>query len=70
MKSKLEKFSKEFASIALTALASAGIAMLQNYLKTNGIECGATLDPANTSAIGGGIAGAKMVLNYTFLNKA
>lgn len=58
MKQRLEKASLWILQVILTALASAGVALLQHYIETHGVNAGPAIDPANTAAIGSVISGA------------
>lgn len=63
MKQKIYKILNYVLQIVLTALASAGIALLQNYLESKGVKAGDTLDPQNTGVIGSAVAGIKIAIN-------
>lgn len=49
--------------VVLTALASAVIAMLQNYVQAKGVEVGPSLDIADTGLIGGVLASGKVAIS-------
>lgn len=63
MKQKFYKILNYLLQVILTALASAGIALLQNYLESKGVKAGETLDPQNTGIIGSAVAGVKIAWN-------
>lgn len=64
MKEKIIKILKYLGQIILTALASAGIALLQQWIEQHGIQTGATLDTKNTSLVGGTVASIKIMWNH------
>ena len=63
MKEKIKKILSYLLQVVLTALASAMIAMLQNYVQTKGVEVGPSLDVADTSLIGGVLASGKVAIS-------
>lgn len=58
MKQNLKQGGLYILQIILTALASALIALLQNWLAAHGAHTGQTISPENTAVIGGGISAA------------
>lgn len=63
MKEKIKKILSYLLQVVLTALASAIIAMLQNYVQAKGVEVGPSLDVADTSLIGGVLASGKVAIS-------
>lgn len=61
MKEKLKKFSTKFLDIFLTALASALLALLQQYIASKSGDSTVRLDPTETGVIGGGLSYLKSV---------
>jgi hypothetical protein len=61
MKDEIIKILKYILQIVLTALASAGIAILQQYIQSKGVHAGPTLDISNTGEVGATVASAKIV---------
>jgi hypothetical protein len=68
MKEKLLKLCGYLLQVVLTALASAGIALLQNYLTTKGVPAGAEINPTETGAIGSMIASARIAISNIKFN--
>jgi hypothetical protein len=64
MKTNLKKIGLYVLQVVLTALASAGIALLQSYLETHGVNAGPTLNPENTATIGGLVASGKVAVSH------
>lgn len=60
MKKKILKIVMYILQIVLTALASAGIALLQSYVQAHGVDMGVTLNPESTGAIGGTVASGRI----------
>ena len=60
MKQKILKILSYILQVILTALASAGIALLQNYLSTHGVNAGPDLNTENTGIIGDRYPGEKV----------
>lgn len=64
MKSNIQKIGLYVLQVVLTALASAGIALLQSYLQTKGVNAGPTLNVENTGIIGGALATGKVAVSH------
>lgn len=64
MKEKLKKFSTKFLDIFLTALASALLACLQQYIASKTGDSQIKLDPAETGIIGGSLSYLKQVVTF------
>lgn len=62
MKQKILKVLKYLLNIILTALASAGIALLQNYLQSKGASADVTLSVNDTGILGGVIASLRIAI--------
>ena len=63
MKTNIQKIGLYVLQVVLTALASAGIALLQSYLQTHGVEAGPNLNVENTATIGGIVASGKVAIS-------
>lgn len=60
MKQNLKKITSYLLQVILTALASAGIALLQSYIESHGVNAGPVINPENTGLIGGVVASARI----------
>lgn len=65
MKAKALKIGAYLMQVILTALVSAIIALLQNYLASKGVNAGGTISPAETGAIGSILSSASIALKKT-----
>ncbi len=63
MKQKIWQGSIYLGHIILTALASAGIALLQNYLATHGHNVGPQINAGETAQIGTVLSGGKILMS-------
>lgn len=63
MKQKMSKILSYLLQVILTALASAGIALLQNYLMNHGVNAGVELNPTDTGIIGSAVASSRIALS-------
>ena len=62
-KTNFQKIALYILQVILTALASAGIAILQSYLETHGVPTGPVISPENTGVIGGAVASGRIAIN-------
>jgi len=62
MKTKFMKVMSYVLQVVLTSLASAGIALLQSYIESKGVNMGPTLTPENTAIVGGAVASTKVAI--------
>lgn len=60
MKQKFLSIAKYILQIILTALASAGIALLQQWIESHGVNIGPQINPQDTGIIGGTVSGASI----------
>lgn len=51
---------RKATEILLTAFVSIGIAVLQNFLSANGVECGPIINPMEVGVVGGGLSTLKI----------
>jgi len=63
MKEKIWKILNYLSQVVLTALISAMIALLQNWLSTRGASVDIQLNTENTGVIGAIVASGKIALN-------
>lgn len=63
MKQNFKKVCLYVLQVVLTALASAGIALLQGYLQARGVNAGPTLNIEDTGVIGGVVASGKIAIS-------
>lgn len=69
MAENLKKAGGYILQILVTAIASAFVAILQNYIATHGIHAEPLINPTTTATIGAGLSSGHMAIKITKISK-